>query len=102
MPKGSIKKNAGAWSIRRRISGRASVKQDMARERQALLQWLQDWLEGPMLVLAFIWLALFVVESVWGLSPLLEVAGYVIWAVFLLDFALGLTLAPGKLDYLVV
>ena len=55
-----------------------------------------------MLVLAFIWLALFVVESVWGLSPLLEVAGYVIWAVFLLDFALGLTLAPGKLDYLVV
>jgi voltage-gated potassium channel len=73
---------------------------DSARERQALLERLQDWLERPMLVLAFIWLALFVVEVVWGLSPLLEAAGYVIWAVFILEFVLGLTLAPRKRDYL--
>ena len=76
------------------------TQSDMARERQALLERLQDWLERPMLVLAFIWLALFVAEVVWGLSPLLEAAGYVIWAVFLLEFALGLMLAPGKRDYL--
>jgi voltage-gated potassium channel len=54
----------------------------------------------PMLVLAFIWLALLVVEIVWGLSPLLEAASYIIWIVFILDFGLELWLAPRKLDYL--
>lgn len=76
------------------------VPQDSARARRALLEWLQDRLEGPMLVLAFVWLALFVVEVIWGLSPLLEAAGYVIWSVFILEFALGLMLAPRKRDYL--
>ncbi|SEO62165.1 ion transporter [Nitrosovibrio sp. Nv6] len=71
----------------------------IANERQTLLQQLQDWLEAPMLVLAFIWLALLVVEIVWGLSPLLEAVGYIIWAVFIFDFALELWLAPRKLDY---
>lgn len=72
----------------------------IADERQALLQQLQDWLEIPMLVLAFIWLALMVVEMVWGLSPLLESAGYIIWIVFILDFGIELWLAPRKLNYL--
>lgn len=53
-----------------------------------------------MLVLAFIWLALLIIEVVWGLSALLESVGYIIWAVFILDFALELWLAPRKLDYL--
>jgi voltage-gated potassium channel len=69
-------------------------------ERRTLLQQLQDWLEVPMLVLAFIWLALLVVEIVWGLNPPLQFAGYIIWAIFILDFGLGLWLAPVKLDYL--
>ncbi|MBA4143817.1 MAG: ion transporter [Nitrosospira sp.] len=73
---------------------------NIATERQTLLQMLQDWLEIPMLVLAFIWLALLVIEVVWGLNPLLESIGYIIWAVFILDFALELWLAPRKLDYL--
>jgi voltage-gated potassium channel len=69
-------------------------------ERHALLQQVQDWLEIPMLVLAFIWLALMVVEMVWGLNPLLEAVGYIIWAVFALDFGLEFWLAPRKLDYI--
>lgn len=53
-----------------------------------------------MLVLAFVWLALFVIEILWGLSPLLTIIGYVIWALFIFDFLWGLTLAPRKLEYL--
>lgn len=69
-------------------------------ERYALLEQLQEWLEMPMLVLAFVWLALFVVEVVKGLSPMLAILGYVIWGLFVLQFLLELTLAPGKISYL--
>ena len=73
---------------------------ELADERESLLEQLHERLELPMLVLSLVWLALFVVEIVWGLTPLLEDAGYVIWALFLLEFALGFTLAPRKLRYL--
>jgi voltage-gated potassium channel len=77
---------------------RLSEAQDA--ERLALLEQLQEWLEGPMLVLAFIWLALFVVEVVFGLGPMLELVGYFIWALFVLQFALEFTLAKHKTAYL--
>ena len=73
---------------------------NITSERQTLLQQLQDWLEIPMLVLAFIWLGLLVVEVIWGLKPLLESIGYIIWGIFILNFALELWLAPRKVDYL--
>lgn len=76
------------------------LQQEIDSERQALLERLQDWLEIPMVVLAFVWLGLFIVEVVWGMSPLLQVAGNVIWILFIFEFVLGFTLAPGKLDYL--
>jgi voltage-gated potassium channel len=76
------------------------LREDIAGERQTLLQELQDWLEMPMLVLAFIWLGLFVVEVVWGLNRFLEWTGYIIWVVFILNFALELWLAPRKAYYL--
>ncbi len=69
-------------------------------ERRALLEHLEDWLELPMLVLGFVWLALLIVELVGKLSTPLEILGTAIWIVFLLDFALKFTLAPHKLDYL--
>lgn len=75
-------------------------QEDLHQERQALLEQLQDWLETPMVVLAFLWLALFVVEVLWGLTPLLEIAGYMIWVLFIVEFALGITLAPSKRHYL--
>jgi voltage-gated potassium channel len=75
-------------------------QQDLSKERYALLQQLEDWLETPMLVLGFVWLALLVIELIWGLSPLLEGVGTVIWIVFLVDFGVKFTLAPRKTDYL--
>ena len=67
--------------------------------RQALAQ-LEDWMETPMLVLGFAWLALMLWEYVWGLSPLLETTINVIWIIFILDFVLKFALAPDKTDYL--
>ncbi len=77
-----------------------SEKQTLNKERREVLEQLEDWLETPMLVLGFAWLVLFVIELIWGLSPLLEVISTVIWIIFILDFTLKLTLAPRKAAYL--
>ena len=69
-------------------------------ERGELLARLEDWLETPMLVLGFIWLALLILEFRRGLSPALEVAVTVIWVVLILDFLVKFALAPDKKDYL--
>lgn len=79
---------------------RTAEKQAINKERFEVLQQLEDWLETPMLVLGFGWLALFLIELIWGLSPLLEVIGWVIWVIFVLDFTLKFTLAPRKGAYL--
>ncbi len=76
----------------------ASEKQDEAapteealkKERYELLQRLEDSLETPMFVLAFAWLALLVVELIWGESLLFEIIGTIIWGIFILDFAVEL------------
>ncbi len=84
------------------IGGESSTLSDSAvlSERRALLEQLEEWLEIPMVVLRFVWLALLIFELVWGLSPLLEGIGTAIWGIFLLDFALKFTLAPRKVSYL--
>jgi len=74
--------------------------QALTQERLQQLQQLEDWLETPMLALAFVWLALLVLELVWGGSALFETLGLVIWGIFVLNFILEFTLAPQKLAYL--
>ncbi len=69
-------------------------------ERRALLEQLEDRLETPMFALGLVWLGLLIVEFVSHLSPMLELLGTLIWAVFLLDFGVKWTLAPRKIDYL--
>jgi len=73
------------------------------RERHELLQQLERWLEVPMLVLGFAWLALLGVEllweSVWLQNPILDVLSTAIWIVFVVDFIVELVLAPRKGDY---
>ncbi|HWS52863.1 MAG TPA: ion transporter [Pyrinomonadaceae bacterium] len=69
-------------------------------ERRELLARLEDWLETPMLVLGFVWLALLIVEFTRGLPPLLEAAGTAIWIIFIVDFTLKFALAPDRSDYL--
>ncbi|HUE73606.1 MAG TPA: ion transporter [Pirellulaceae bacterium] len=79
---------------------KATDEEVLKRERYELLQRLEDWLETPMLVLAFVWLALLVVELIRGESLLFYILGTMIWVVFILDFAVKLVLAPDKGDYL--
>ena len=74
--------------------------EELESERLELLARVDAWLETPMVVLGFVWLALLVAEFVWGASALFEGLGTIIWIVFLLDFALKLTLAPHKGRYL--
>lgn len=68
--------------------------------RHRALQRFQARLEVPMIVLAFAWLALFVVEAVGGPRRWLGVAGWVVWACFLVEYAVGFALAPRKGAYL--
>lgn len=72
----------------------------LTHERLQLLQRLEAWLETPMLVLAFVWLALLVLELIWGASALFETVGLGIWGIFILNFLLEFTLAPRKVAYL--
>ena len=75
-------------------------KKALERERYELLQRLEDWLETPMLVLAFIWLALLIGELILGENLAFEVVGTVIWVIFILHFAVEFILAPRKSVYL--
>ncbi len=72
----------------------------LKRERYELLQLLEDWLETPMLVLAFVWLVLLVVEFVRGEILLFGIIGTIIWVIFILDYAVKFVLAPDKIVYL--
>jgi voltage-gated potassium channel len=76
------------------------VREEIRRERGEILHQLEDWLEMPMVILSIIWLALFVAESIWGLSPFRETSGNVIWIIFGIDFLLKFSLAPEKLVFL--
>lgn len=75
-------------------------KEALERERFEALERLEKWLETPMLVLAFVWLALLIVEIIWGENSLFEIVGTSIYLVFILNFALEFTLAPQKRAYL--
>ncbi|MCA1622771.1 MAG: ion transporter [Acidobacteria bacterium] len=76
------------------------VREKIKNERVGILRQLEDWLETPMLILSFVWLALFIYEVIYNLSPLLETVAKVIWIIFIVDFVLKLILAPDKTDYL--
>ncbi len=69
-------------------------------DRLVALAGLESWLERPMQVLGLVWLALLVLEFTRGISPLLEAISTAIWVIFILDFALRLTLAPDRMRYL--
>jgi voltage-gated potassium channel len=84
----------------RAVHSDGNDERELESERLSLLARVEDWLETPMLVLGFVWLALLVVELVHGLSPLLAAAGWTIWGIFVLDFAVRFTLAPRKGAYL--
>ena len=78
---------------------KAKDAEELKQERYELLERLEGWLETPILVLAFAWLVLMVLELIRGESPLFFFLGTIIWVVFILDFAVKLVLAPDKVAY---
>lgn len=76
------------------------TQQEVNTERSEILHRLEEWLDTPMIVLGFMWLALLIIELRWGLSPFLETLGTAIWGIFIIDFVLRLVIAPHKLSYL--
>lgn len=71
-----------------------------ASERNKLLRTIENFLEGPMVFLGFIWMILLVIELVWGLSKILEYLSVTIWIFFIIDFLLKFFLAPRKSIFL--
>ncbi|MDI1241897.1 MAG: potassium channel family protein [bacterium] len=78
----------------------AVIRERIDSERKSLLSQFENWLDTPMLILGFAWLALLIYELIWNLTPALEIAGTIIWIVFIIDFAIRFGLAPDKTDYL--
>ena len=74
--------------------------QELQDERQELLEHVDAILDPPLIVLSFAWLALLILDFTRGLSHTLNIAVYIIWALFIFDFVLEITIAPNKVRYL--
>ncbi len=75
------------------------MKEQLINERKKLLTSIEKLLEGPMIFLGFLWLALLVIELIWGLNKPLEYASLTIWIIFIIDFLIKFILAPVKVDF---
>ncbi len=76
------------------------MKRQMINERRKLLASIQKILEGPMILLGFVWLILLIIEVMWELSESLEFFSFIIWIIFIIDFLIKFALAPVKLSFL--
>lgn len=75
-------------------------KEVIDQERFEVLQQIEALLEPIVMALGFVWLALLIVELVWGTSPFVQTVVWVIWGIFLIDFLVRFVLAPIKWRYL--
>lgn len=69
-------------------------------ERWRTLKQLDAWLDTPMLVLSLVWLVIIVIDLTYGSGPMLRFLTSAIWIVFIVEFAVRFTLAPGKRTFL--
>jgi voltage-gated potassium channel len=76
------------------------MNKQLITERKRLLQSIEKLLEGPMVLLGFVWLVLLVIELVWGSGKVLEYASLSIWFIFIVDFLIKFLLAPIKVSFL--
>ena len=76
------------------------IKAALNKERNELLNRIQNFLEGPLVVLGFLWLVLLVIELLWNLNDTLLWLNYGIWAIFIFDFAVKFLLAPDKSTFM--
>jgi voltage-gated potassium channel len=75
-------------------------KQAKHSERWRMLRTLDKLLEGPLVVLSFVWLGVLVAEFAIGSDTRLDVLFYAIWAVFILEVVVQLVIAPDRSAYL--
>ena len=71
-------------------------QKEIETQRSVLARRIGRWLEMPMIVLGFCWLALLVVELTSGLNRAGEIATTTIWIMFIAEFVLRLVIAPRK------
>jgi voltage-gated potassium channel len=76
------------------------ANKQLAGERKRLLISFEKLLEGPMVFLGFVWLALLVIELIWGLRAGLEYLSLSIWVIFVIDFCIKFILSPDKRVFL--
>jgi voltage-gated potassium channel len=76
------------------------TKQQLNRERDALLYQWERWFETPLIVLSICWLVLIIIELTVGLSPILETLSFTIWLIFVFDYAIRFFLAPQKMLFI--
>ena len=77
-----------------------AVMHSTETQRVRLLVQLEQMLERPMVVLSLLWVLLVAVELARGLTPPMETVALVIWALFAIDFAIKLVIAPRKWIFL--
>ncbi len=73
---------------------------DLRQERWELLQQIDRMLDKPLIALSFVWLGLLIYDFTQGLTPLLQQISDGIWIIFILDFVIGIVIAPRKVEYL--
>ena len=73
---------------------------EIKRQKYRVFYQLEKQLELPMFVLSMVWLYLFIVELVKGLTPFQETLILVIWVLFIAEFLLKLLLAPRKFSFI--
>ncbi len=69
-------------------------------QRRTLLRTISGMLDRPMTVLSLVWVALMILEFSGYGNPTLQSLGMLIWALFLIQFALEFWIAPNKWLYL--
>ena len=75
-------------------------QQAVREERWRLLQTIDRMLNGPLIVLSFVWLGILVTEFAGGSDSRLDALFYAIWAVFIAEAVIELLIAPDRADYL--
>lgn len=77
-----------------------SKNTQLSKERLELLTQINELTDRPLFYLSFVWLAIMGFELTVGVNQLAENISYAIWAIFIADFLLELTIAPSNKKYL--
>jgi voltage-gated potassium channel len=77
-------------------SGDEQDEQTLLLERWRLLHQIENLLDRPMIVLAFVWLGLLVIDLTTGLNRPLQIVSLVIWGIFGFNFLISFIIAPSK------